>query len=215
MSPSDHDGMTADRYHRKCLALLIPILNDDTAALDEALFAATVVLRLYEEISVPIAGQDFESHLMGTHTFVRALDSCYRSPIQIAACRVVIRQEIVLTFRTQRPIQLLETYMQVDQSLDQNDDWSSTFHMFVLCAEILTMCYGKGPKTMEAWDDFESRLQIWVNSRPVTFEPFFSRGRSGSPEGNVFPQLWLLNDCHSRWALLQCCNLYFPLPMLT
>lgn len=48
---SNHDAYTAEMYHRECLALLIPVLNDSTAALDEALFASTVILRLYEEMS--------------------------------------------------------------------------------------------------------------------------------------------------------------------
>lgn len=48
---SGYDAYIADRYHQECLALLIPMLDDSTAALDEALFATTVVLRLYEEMS--------------------------------------------------------------------------------------------------------------------------------------------------------------------
>lgn len=48
---SGFDGYVADRYHRECLSLLIPLLDDSSAALDEALYAATVILRLYEEIS--------------------------------------------------------------------------------------------------------------------------------------------------------------------
>lgn len=45
------DGHVADRYHRECLSLLIPVLDQSNAALDAALFAATVILRVYEEIS--------------------------------------------------------------------------------------------------------------------------------------------------------------------
>jgi len=45
------DGYQADVYHRECLALLIPALDDCTALLDETLCAATVILRLFEEIS--------------------------------------------------------------------------------------------------------------------------------------------------------------------
>lgn len=41
----------ADQYHRKCLELLIPMLDNTDAVLDEGLYAATVILRLYEEIS--------------------------------------------------------------------------------------------------------------------------------------------------------------------
>ena len=48
---SGYDAYVADQYHRECLALLIPILNDSSALLDEALCAATVILRLFEEIS--------------------------------------------------------------------------------------------------------------------------------------------------------------------
>jgi hypothetical protein len=46
-----YDIDEADRYHRECLGLLIPILDDSSAALSEALYAATVILRLFEEIS--------------------------------------------------------------------------------------------------------------------------------------------------------------------
>lgn len=48
---SDFDAYLADKYHRECLALLIDIVGDNSALLDEALCAATVILRLFEEIS--------------------------------------------------------------------------------------------------------------------------------------------------------------------
>lgn len=96
---------------------------------------------------------------MGTHTFVRAWGHRPQSAIQLATFRVVLRQEIILTFRAQRPIQLLEKYIQVDQSLDQDDDWSLTFHIFVLCAEVLTLCYGDSSKSPAAWEELEGRLQ--------------------------------------------------------
>lgn len=48
---SGYDSYQADQYHRECLALLIPMLNDRSTLLDEAICAATVILRLYEEIS--------------------------------------------------------------------------------------------------------------------------------------------------------------------
>lgn len=150
--------------------------------------------------AVPVAGQDFESHLMGTHTFVRAQAHRQQSAIQLAAFRVVIRQEIVLTFRTQRPIRLLEKYVLVDQSLDNDDDSSLTFHIFVLCAEVLTMCYGDGPKTSQAWDELERRLQEWIDSRPITFDPLFYRAPNELPDGNVFPEISLLNDCHGTFS---------------
>jgi hypothetical protein len=119
--------------------------------------------------------------------------------MQLAAFRVVLRQEIILTFRSQRPIQLLEKYVQVDQSLVEDDDWSLTFHLFVLCAEILTACYGDGPKDPNTWTELENRLQTWIRSRPPTFDPLIYRAPSGQlPDGNVFPEILLLNDCHGK-----------------
>lgn len=48
---SGYDAYLADHYHRECLALLIDIVGDTSALLDDALCAATVILRLFEEIS--------------------------------------------------------------------------------------------------------------------------------------------------------------------
>jgi hypothetical protein len=48
---SGFDPYLADKYHRECLALLIDIVGDNSALLDDALCAATVILRLFEEIS--------------------------------------------------------------------------------------------------------------------------------------------------------------------
>ena len=52
----DFDRFTPDRYQLKCLRTLIPALTAPEAVLDENLFAATVILRFFDEmtgISVP------------------------------------------------------------------------------------------------------------------------------------------------------------------
>ncbi|OAA57594.1 Zn(2)-C6 fungal-type DNA-binding domain protein [Niveomyces insectorum RCEF 264] len=185
-------AVMADNYHRTCLELLIPLLNDTDAALDERLYAATVILRLYEEIM----GLDMENHLMGTHTFVRLQEYAQSSAIRQAVFRVVLRQEIVIAFRSQRPVQLLREYIRADRSLDQTstaDDWTRAFHSFVLCAEVLTYCYGDVPKTPQSWDDLAWRAQKWLDTLPVSYAPLLYRdpGQDG-----VFPTVMLLNDCH-------------------
>lgn len=47
----DYDKHIADNYYQLCLETLIPALDDPTALKDEVLFAATVILRLYEEFN--------------------------------------------------------------------------------------------------------------------------------------------------------------------
>lgn len=145
--------------------------------------------------TVPLVGRDLESHLIGSHTFVRAQEYHQQSGIRQAAFRVVLRQEIVVAFRTQRPVELLREYVQVDQFMDQTDDWTLAFHIIVLCAEVLTYCYGDGSKTAEAWDDLARRVQTWMSSKSASFEPLHCEPGRVS-ETRVFPVIWLLNDCH-------------------
>lgn len=151
---------------------------------------------------VPLVGQDMQSHLMGTHTFVRAQEYHQLSGIRQATFRVVLRQEIVVAFRTQTPVQLLREYVQVDRSMDRTDDWTLAFHIIVLCAEILTYCYGNSSKTAEVWDDLAGKAQAWMNSKSASFKPIY-RVPSRMSETQVFPQIWLLNDCHGRSGFIR------------
>jgi hypothetical protein len=45
------DRHTPDRYQLECLKVLIPNLSDPDALLDENLFAATIILRLFDEMT--------------------------------------------------------------------------------------------------------------------------------------------------------------------
>lgn len=164
---------------------------------------------------------------MGRHTFVRLHEYAQSSPIRQAVFRVAIRQEIVISFRTQRPVQLLREYVRADHSLRHSlrtasssspsscsassgsggeDDWALAFHIFVLCAEVLTFCYGEdgdapvamgpelGPSTPPpSWDDLAWRAQQWINTLPLSYEPLLYRPPG---PGRVFPTSMLLNDCH-------------------
>lgn len=133
---------------------------------------------------------------MGTHTFVRAQENYRPEGIRQAAFRVVLRQEIVIAFRSQRPVELLREYVQVDQSMDLTDDCTSAFHIIVLCAEVLTYCYGDGPKTLSEWNTLAGRTRSWMEIKPISFEPLLHRAPRQRSETQVFPEIWLLNDCH-------------------
>lgn len=45
-----YNPYVADRYYQLCLSTLIPSLDDVEAVMDETLLAATVVLRMLEEM---------------------------------------------------------------------------------------------------------------------------------------------------------------------
>ncbi|OJD33887.1 arca-like protein [Diplodia corticola] len=73
------DAYVADRHYQRCLATLIPSLSDvDRAVADStSLLAATVVLRMLEEMDVHIAGADSRGHvhLTGSQAIIRAATS--------------------------------------------------------------------------------------------------------------------------------------------
>lgn len=47
---SGYDHFAANRYHDMCLSSLIPLLQDGVGFSDENLFAATIILRVLEEM---------------------------------------------------------------------------------------------------------------------------------------------------------------------
>lgn len=99
---------------------------------------------------------------------------------------------------------MLQQYLEADRSLDNRaDDWSSAFHIIVLCAEILTCCYGDEPKAVNAWSQLAQRVQAWMDTKAISFEPLLSESTanktSNDSQTRVFPEIWLLNDCHGSF----------------
>lgn len=128
---SDLDVYIADRYHNECLKYLIPMLDDDSAVLDENLLASTVILRYLEEIDVPLSGQVVaDSHLIGTHLFISAQErSAVTGGLRLAAFWVGLRQEIYVAFVNQRSIIPPLEHCNVDRSFDPADDgtWANRY----------------------------------------------------------------------------------------
>jgi hypothetical protein len=47
---SNYDPLASNRYHDECLGYLIPMLDNSATVSDENLFAATIILRMLEEM---------------------------------------------------------------------------------------------------------------------------------------------------------------------
>lgn len=47
---SEFDPLASNRYHNECLKYLTPMLNHASTLSDENLFAATIILRMLEEM---------------------------------------------------------------------------------------------------------------------------------------------------------------------
>ena len=121
---TDYDPMVAEMYHKHCVELLIPLLDDPSRVADEVV-AATVLLRFFEQVSSAITGSDCERHLSGTSPFMNSEKYCATaSGLRQAAFWIFIRQDIDVAIGHQRPLKLNMDAYSVEIDLDMpTEDW--------------------------------------------------------------------------------------------
>ncbi|TVY13716.1 hypothetical protein LARI1_G008533 [Lachnellula arida] len=164
------DRYASDKYQQRCLEKLIPALNDQKSLLDENLFAATIILRLLDEMTEPIGTT--QGHILGTHFLVRARQEPASESSLREACLVVgLRQDIFISFTTQRPLRPLAGYCHIDRSLSAADDWTWAHRIIAHTADILNYCYGNKPRGVEAWKALNSYTDEWESLKPASFTP--------------------------------------------
>lgn len=191
---TDFDPLASNRYHDECLKYLIPMLNHASTVSDENMFAATIILRMLEEMDVPTTGQDNYSHLLGIHAFVNVGDQ-YMVPGSLSAASfwVGLRQEIYIAVITQQPVKLSLDHYVVDRSFEPTDDYTWSNRAIVLLADVLNFCFGGNPSTPSHWTALDEATLRWSTTRPPSFNPFFYRERTSSP---AFPEVWHGSSCH-------------------
>ncbi|KAI1751344.1 hypothetical protein F4782DRAFT_192122 [Xylaria castorea] len=191
---TDFDPLASNRYHDECLKFLIPMMNHSSAVADENLFAATIILRMLEEMEGSLTGQDNYSHLLGIHAFVNAGDQ-YMVPgsLSAAAFWVGLRQEIYIAILTQQCVKLNLDDCIVDRSLEPAEDYTWSNRAIILLADILNACFGDCPLTSQRWTALNDAAESWTRARPPSFNPFFYREVKGS---GSFPEIWHGSSCH-------------------
>ncbi|KAJ2981596.1 hypothetical protein NUW58_g6651 [Xylaria curta] len=191
---TDFDPLASNRYHDECLKSLIPMMNHSSAVADENLFAATIILRMLEEMDGSYTGQDTYSHLLGIHAFVNA-GSQYMVPGSLSAASfwVGLRQEIYIAILTQQRVKLNLDDCIVDRSLEPAEDYTWSNRAIILLADILNSCFGDTPLTIQKWTTLNDAAESWTRARPPSFDPFFVKEATG-PGG--FPEIWHGSSCH-------------------
>ncbi|KAI0108066.1 hypothetical protein F4814DRAFT_43870 [Daldinia grandis] len=191
---TDFDPLASNRYHDECLKHLIPMLNHASTVSDENLFAATIILRMLEEMDVPTTGQDTYSHLLGIHAFVNVGDQ-YMGPGSLSAASfwVGLRQEIYIAVITQQPVKVSLDHFVVDRSFELADDYTWSNRAIVLLADVLNLCFGNNSLAAGHWRALDEACRKWSNTRPPSFNPFFYRARTVT---SAFPETWHGSGCH-------------------
>lgn len=202
---------------------MIPALGDENAAMNDNLLVATVVLRLLEEFDganidarlppsqltrecvVSVMGSDLQGHLIGTQSFIRAYDlNPIDQGLRQAAYWAGLRQEIYIALALQRPPNIKPRSRRLlveEPSLVPADDCTWACRAVLHCADVLDYAFGgdeQPSSTMMVHKRLVEYNQMWRDSRPASFDAYFTDFRVGS---KAFPDVRFHADWHGMKSL--------------
>lgn len=210
------DRYASDHYHQECLNLLIPMLSHEDTAGDENLFAATIILRVWEEMeckflptasyatlfsankSVKHTGFDSQGYLLGIHAFVHGHGhKIVPNTLSAAAFWVGLRQEIYTATVNQQPVKapLVPSIADGARNLGPAADHDWANRAVIHCVDVLNFCFGDNTPSLSprfSWDELNAWNKQWSARLPSSFTPTFLKERG--PD-DAFPEIWH----HSTW----------------
>lgn len=191
----------AEDYHGRCIAILLPILaNGEFRTRLDTLLAATVILRLYEQISCMCHGplflappmlstnttkqkartplNDSQSHLLAGAVYITSrLECAISGGLVEASFWAFVVQDIQFALAYQIPIRL--PLNAVSKELYQR--WRDHHHLteqdwvhkaIFLLAKTVDHCYSLDSANHET-QVIEREIQKWEAKRPDTFQPLY------------------------------------------
>ncbi|KAL6153892.1 hypothetical protein ACJQWK_01782 [Exserohilum turcicum] len=194
---ADFDPYVADAYYQKCFDTLIPALNDNSTIKEEPLLAATIILRLLEEMNISVVGSDPQGHLFGTQAIIRAAEQSYaatsgpdwRQAIYWAA----FRQEMWISLMTQKAFKL--HIFPADRSLDPATDSMWATRTIAHLGDVCNFVFGEERNSVVRYNQLMEENRSWTQRRPDSFDPYFFR-HSNPSSGNNFPDIRLHRKEH-------------------
>lgn len=194
---SSFDPYIADAYYQRCFDTLIPALNDSIAIKEESLLAATIILRLLEEMNISVIGSDPQGHLFGTQAIIRAAEQSYAATsgpsFRQAIYWAAFRQELWISLMTQRAFQL--HIFPADRSFEPANDSVWATRTIAHLGDVSNFVFGEERHSVARYNQLMEENTSWRTCRPSSFDPFFFRSdRDGS--GRNFPDIRFHEKSH-------------------
>ncbi|KAK5225501.1 hypothetical protein LTR99_000902 [Exophiala xenobiotica] len=194
---SNFDSAIADHHHQACVRLMIPMLDQKELVADETLFAATVILRAFEETSESRMGCEPERHLTGTSVFANAqLEFQTWGGLGHNAFWIYVRQCIYMSLLTQTQLKVdlegWEERLSFDLGFDETNDCTWAQRMIWIVAEVVSCCFGNN---VVDWEDLKAKIDKWDSRRPKSFDPILYRPRDFEA-GRYYPEIRLGHPWH-------------------
>ncbi|KAL2841697.1 hypothetical protein BJY01DRAFT_7795 [Aspergillus pseudoustus] len=196
---------TADEYHEKCIAILLPGLGNWESKIGlEILLASTVILRFFEQISSHAPSNDSQRHLLAGSVYISSqVDCAVSGGLAEAAFWVFVMQDVQFALTSQKPLrltlspfgerlQLLWNY----RTAQTDRDWA---HQAVwLLAETINHCYGVHEPNVRATNGrvLKQKIEMWESRKPDNFRPLhFSL--ADSRIGRPYPVIWYTKSLYA------------------
>ena len=126
---------------------------------DETLFAATIILRVLEEIDMPETNS--QGHLTGIKHFVEARDPWATGRgLGEASFWVGLRQEIYSALANHQPIQLKLEHSQGE--LQEADGYTWANRAVIFCARVMNACFSEGGIITQKWKELKNYAKEWA-----------------------------------------------------
>lgn len=185
---ADIDPYLANHYYQRCLEFLIPELTRVAPACVEDLLAATVILRLLEELDVPLAGPDLYQHSSGTRALLCSQTSQVPSAtgLRRAASWAGLRQEIWVCLSRNRAPAMRASPELLEYLEPERDDCAWANRAVSHCLDVLDFCFGETPGTPATYDDLSAANRRWEVDRPSSYDPLCGEGASEKSRDGYF-----------------------------
>ncbi|KAA8617327.1 C6 transcription factor [Pyrenophora tritici-repentis] len=205
----------ADAAYQRCIAFLIEQINEDAASHDATLLCAIVILRFYEQLTVPSStGSDDEQHLAGCSAIIRSSQgNHYVDPsaptLHEAAFWVYVRQCLYNATIAQQPPDIDFT-LQLNPAPGEMRDahplgrlkletaWANQMTWYL--ARVVNFCFdGKESQNekahkMQRWQELWSLVQGWMHDKPNSFNAVFE---SPASDQDSFCKIFFTADWHT------------------
>ncbi|KAF5528379.1 hypothetical protein CGCA056_v001392 [Colletotrichum aenigma] len=189
----------SNEYERKCLGILIPMLNDRNVAepQGDGVLVSALLLRLLDEMTDPS-----DSHLVIRHTVSAPVllrmrqHNLQPTELSNAAMAIVLRQEIFVANMVKRPVELLGEDCGIDGGLGPASDVIWAHRMTAHAARVTNFAYGNERRTTDLWDHLWRYLDSWDQAKPSSFEPLNDIDGIGPKDrASTFPDIYYIHDC--------------------
>ncbi|KAK4444626.1 hypothetical protein QBC34DRAFT_182707 [Podospora aff. communis PSN243] len=179
-----------DQYYGRCIKLLHPSLEN--LNFDADVFAATIIMRVWEEINVVNNKTDLEGYMLSIHRVAEMAD-IEPGSLSAASFWVGLRQEIYVAV-IKKEIVRMPLVPSLIQYLTEGDDFDWANRAVLLCAEVLNHCYDRTKrKNQSRWEELFMQSRHWAQYRPASFTEIYQQ----DADEHAFPEVWYRQGCHA------------------